>query len=420
MKKAIFITALVNAAVIISGCYSEIEADPPEARGGLLPVAGAYNVRDIGIYTTADGEKIKSGKLVRSGDLNLLTERDKKYLFETLGIKTVVDFRSKELTVDDSLKVTCEAKSAQDRLPEGVTVVWEETAINESVIVPDYEAVIGDTYMVADNPYDDRLVIEAVKTGYKRIVVGIPDDDLGDARAQYKKFFLTLLASDPDGDGNPDPVLYHCSAGKDRTGVATALFLSALGIDRETVIQNYLASAENVAEKYYPVGPFIEQTVKDMYQAARALQNQQMAPVVKQKLAESVKPKVAENVINTQVANIPQWGYMLYENKQETAQQIVDSFFQSDEPAQSAIDSAVGGYENRITPLLQIPDINAYAAGAKARVQPLLTVKREYIEAAFTAIEEKCGTVEAYLTDSTNGLGLTSQDIEALKALYLE
>jgi protein-tyrosine phosphatase len=403
MKKTLCITALVCAAAFLWGCYTGIEADPPDARGGLLPIAGAYNVRDIGIYTTTDGKKIKSGKLIRSGDLNLLTERDKEYLFGTVGVKTVVDFRSKQLIVDDSLTVTSEAESAQDRLPEDVTVVWEETAINESVIVPDYEAVIDMTSYASPN-----AVIEAVKTGYKRIVVGIPGDNLGDARAQYKQFFKTLL------DSNGEPVLFHCSAGKDRTGVAAALLLSALGVDRETIIKDYLASAGNVAEKYYPVGPFIEQTVKDMWQAALALRIPTAVPIVERELTASVKPKVAESVMNEQgAASVPDWEVLPYQPKRVAAQQIVDGFFA--EPlstqAQGAIAQAVTAYKNRLTPLASMTSefVDSYAAGASARVQPLLTVKREYIEAAFQAIAEAgFTTVEAYLTAPPPPRGMES------------
>ncbi|MDR0562003.1 MAG: tyrosine-protein phosphatase, partial [Spirochaetaceae bacterium] len=101
MKKMLCIPAAVCAAAVLAGCYAEIEAEPPSARDGLLPIAGAYNVRDIGIYSRAtDGKKIKSGKIIRSGDLNLLTERDKDYLFGTLGVKTVVDFRGKKAGTD--------------------------------------------------------------------------------------------------------------------------------------------------------------------------------------------------------------------------------------------------------------------------------------------------------------------------------
>jgi protein-tyrosine phosphatase len=49
---------------------------------------------------------------------------------------------------------------------------------------------------------------------------------------------------------NNTPLLFHCSAGKDRTGFASALFLASLGVDKETIIQDYLLSKKQVEEKY--------------------------------------------------------------------------------------------------------------------------------------------------------------------------
>jgi protein-tyrosine phosphatase len=63
-------------------------------------------------------------------------------------------------------------------------------------------------------------------------------------RPQYRRFF-SILAEAENG-----PILFHCSAGKDRTGVASALLLHALGVDRETVIDDYLLSGEYIKGKY--------------------------------------------------------------------------------------------------------------------------------------------------------------------------
>jgi hypothetical protein len=210
-------------------------------------------------------------------------------------------------------------------------------------------------------------------------------------------------------------VLFHCSAGKDRTGVATALLLSALGVDRETIIQDYLASAENVAEKYYPVGPFIEKTVKDMRDLAVLLTQDDSFTVsfVNEKLEETVKPKVAESVMNGASSN---WETVPRPQKLTIAQNIVDQFLASDQ-ASATINYAVNQYKNSLMPLSNPNfDINGYAAGARAKVQPLLTVRREYIEAAFQVIDS-FGSVDLYLT---NGLGLNSTQILNLKNLYLE
>jgi protein-tyrosine phosphatase len=65
-----------------------------------------------------------------------------------------------------------------------------------------------------------------------------------EAIPRYRELFALL--SNPDNT----PLLFHCSAGKDRTGLAAALVLHALGADRETVLEDYLASAEHLRRHY--------------------------------------------------------------------------------------------------------------------------------------------------------------------------
>ncbi|MDR3171477.1 MAG: tyrosine-protein phosphatase, partial [Treponema sp.] len=173
------ITVLAVMLTVFSGCYQEVELDPRQP-GDLALVAGAYNVRDLGGYTALGGKTVKTGKLFRSGDLNLLTSRDQNYLFNEIGIKTVVDFRSARRVVDvvDSddptvpakFIVSTEQEKSPDRVPNGVTKISVNTAINESIVVPDYESIISDTTL------DIQRVIAEVAKGYRRIVLGIEEE----------------------------------------------------------------------------------------------------------------------------------------------------------------------------------------------------------------------------------------------------
>jgi protein-tyrosine phosphatase len=175
----------------------------------LLPMQGAYNVRDVGGYKTDDGKMVKWGSVFRSGDLNQLTNADKIYL-ENIGIKTIVDFRDHD-----------EKAAAPDTLLD--------TVINRL----DYPIATGSITQVAQTAEENmQLLVEG-----NRIFVT-------DFKDEYKSFFAALMNKENL------PLLFHCSAGKDRAGFATALFLSALGVDRETIIQDYLLSGIYVEEKY--------------------------------------------------------------------------------------------------------------------------------------------------------------------------
>jgi protein-tyrosine phosphatase len=175
----------------------------------LLPMQGAYNVRDTGGYKTVDGKTVKWGKVFRSGDLNQLTADDIAYL-ENIGIKTVVDFR------DDAEKL-----AAPDMRPS--------TRINYF----EYPIATGSLLQIGSTVEENRQLLV---DGNKLFVADFQD--------VYKNFFAALM------NENNLPLLFHCSAGKDRAGFAAAMFLSALGVDRETVIQDYLLSGIYVEEKY--------------------------------------------------------------------------------------------------------------------------------------------------------------------------
>jgi protein-tyrosine phosphatase len=163
-----------------------------------LPLQRASNFRDVGGYTAANGKRVKWGLIFRSGAMPMLTEPDAK-LIEKLNIKTIVDLRS----------------------------------LDEREIAPDtIDDRIGALFV--SNDYSMKALLQNAKTdGGEYIYRGT-----GKALApQYRAIFRRLLASD-------GAVLYHCSAGQDRTGVATALILSALGVDQKIIIADYHLSTE--------------------------------------------------------------------------------------------------------------------------------------------------------------------------------
>jgi protein-tyrosine phosphatase len=175
----------------------------------LLPMEGAYNVRDMGGYKTAEGKTVKWGRVFRTGSLNTLTFNDTEYL-ENIGIKTVVDFR------DDTEKLL-----SPDKHPSSVADYLEYPITAGSIM---------QIFQTADE--NMRTLVDTNKLF------------VTDFQDEYKKFFEAL------SDESKAPLLFHCSAGKDRAGFAAAMFLSALGVDRETIMEDYMLSAVYVEEKY--------------------------------------------------------------------------------------------------------------------------------------------------------------------------
>jgi protein-tyrosine phosphatase len=429
--------ALAALLAVFGGCYQEVELDPRQP-GDTLPIAGAYNVRDAGGYPAAGGKTVKTGLLYRSGDLNRLFPRDEAYLYGELGIKTVVDFRSKKHKTGGSNAAPSEREENPGKYWSGVAVKWKDTAIDESVIVPDYGAIIEDSAKTVDGVIDD------VKNGYKNIVLGsFFTPSKPDARDQYNAFFRILLEAE-------GPVLFHCSAGKDRTGVAAALLLSALGVERETVIQDYLLSAQYVADKYYPVVPYVVRHTRDSLTAGQTQAQQALGGIqagageqVKAGIKSGIEKGVKDGVIAGVKAGLVDSGAKTLEAANAMSEAEVNTTMGSQLETQvQAVIKQQGGSDDFNTALnnmveARLAQMQAIAAMTDAQIEgqaqdagqkiaPLVTVRREYIEAMFAAIDGKYSgasasdKVIAYLTDGTNGLGLTQDQIDRLKAKYLE
>jgi protein-tyrosine phosphatase len=393
------------AALTLCACYTEITPEEPSARGGLLPIAGAYNVRDIGGYRAAGGKTVKWGVLIRSGDLNMLTGRDQDYLFNKMGIKTVVDFRSTLFTVDENWNPSTERSQAPDRLPADV-VVWDQqsgkvsTAIPESTVVPAYEDILRDQVKYRD----EQAVINEVIAGYKRLITD-PTDPTAKVKAAYKSFFEALL------DRGGAPVLFHCSAGKDRAGVASALLLKALGVSDADIIANYMLSRDFVAEKYYPVVPFVIKNTRDQM-------NQMLQLVPYLDVPDSNNGKLKE-ILRPQLEPQVRQGYMTklmndYNVPEATARVNAQNWDLDSGDGLSALTTAfglaIGGIRQLqgMTPAM----VEAQAQASGDKIKPLLTVDERYIRAAL----EEVGDINIYLT----GLGLPADTITRLKDLYLE
>ncbi|MFF3505462.1 tyrosine-protein phosphatase [Streptomyces sp. NPDC003247] len=186
-------------------------------RGGRLRLAdrlikldGAVNFRDAGGYRTADGHWVKMGVVYRSDALNNLTDAD------------LAKLRRLGLSVDYDLRMTSERTAAPDRLPTGVRYVVANVSGDAA----------GGGYTM---PTTAEGAAQMMIAGEKAMVSGET------AKAAYSTVFDGITA---DADGS----LYHCTAGKDRTGWASATLLTALGVPRGTVMRDYLASNDYRAE----------------------------------------------------------------------------------------------------------------------------------------------------------------------------
>lgn len=173
----------------------------------IIPFEGVENFRDMGGHQATDGRTVRYGQLYRSSALYYLTEKDRE-LFSSLSIQYILDYRS-----------PFESQSEPNPVFDGV---WQEQ-------VPASET---------DDPFDDDYLSEAFRsrltaeglTGYYRMLaLGNPS---------YRRLLEVALRPDITR------IVHHCAAGKDRTGVGAAILLMALGVPRETVMEDYMLSAK--------------------------------------------------------------------------------------------------------------------------------------------------------------------------------
>ncbi|MET9290664.1 tyrosine-protein phosphatase [Streptomyces sp. NPDC003077] len=185
------------------------QGEPLTLADRSLHLKSAPNFRDAGGYRTADGKWVRMGVLYRTGELSKLTDADLAKL-QRLGIRT-----------DYDLRAPGERAKAPDRVPEGTRYVVAD--------------VLGED--VTDFPTTPEQAVDLMING-NRDYVSKPS-----ARTAYSA--LVRDAATPDAHA----LAYHCTAGKDRTGWASAVLLTALGVDRDTVMRDYLASNAYRAEE---------------------------------------------------------------------------------------------------------------------------------------------------------------------------
>lgn len=195
-----------------------------------LAVRHAENIRELGGYETKDGRKVAHRKLIRSANINHLDTKDKQYLSD-YGIKKVVDFRS------------LEERTAQpdQEIPEAANIFLPIFPLKET------ETASASPKKMMQRMQDGENALQQMVEVYKHFVT---DQHV---RGQYRKFFDLVL----DNHEADESLLFHCTAGKDRTGFAAILLLDCLGVDSETIVEDYMATNR-----------YLKKVVQEMYKKA--------------------------------------------------------------------------------------------------------------------------------------------------------
>lgn len=176
------------------------------ARERELSIEGMSNVRDLGGLPTRDGKKVKAGVVVRSDNPKGMTEQGHIDLMTVVGPRTMIDLRI-EVEVEH----------------DGYTIKDESVTVVNFPMLP----LSGVTPAQIEAGAFDNLI----------------DDYMGqiEINADSVLSALRIIAS-----SDQHPILFHCTAGKDRTGIVSAMLLDILGVEHETIAADYHLTTENM------------------------------------------------------------------------------------------------------------------------------------------------------------------------------
>ncbi|HZR12044.1 MAG TPA: tyrosine-protein phosphatase [Acidimicrobiia bacterium] len=175
-----------------------------------IALDGPANFRDLGGYPTVDGRTVRSGRVFRSDSLSHLSDADVARLVDGLGLVTVVDLRAANEVATYGPAPLAGRGVAVHHLP-----IVDETRRRPGDGEPDpVSRPMAELYGMMLERFADRFV------GVLRVV------------------------ADPVNQ----PVVFHCAAGKDRTGLVAALLLGVLGVDDDVIALDYATTAEHLDE----------------------------------------------------------------------------------------------------------------------------------------------------------------------------
>ena len=201
--------------VSVLACDSSVPASDrqksSETHQRLMTMDSVRNFRDLGGYQTGDGRSLRWGQIYRSAGLHEASDNDIDFIFKQLGINQVIDLRN-------------QSERSHDVEPEAVT----------SNTFAQYTPI---DILVVGTARDDLVAMlnsdEPEKQDFAALLQRVNEQLALEHQQDMKQWFDILLSQ-------TGPFLFHCTEGKDRTGFAAAMLLSVLGVDRQTIYEDYL------------------------------------------------------------------------------------------------------------------------------------------------------------------------------------
>ncbi|RRD41450.1 tyrosine-protein phosphatase [Comamonadaceae bacterium OH3737_COT-264] len=204
-----------------------------------IPFKGISNFRDLGGYRSRDGRKVRWRVLFRSDRLSDLQYEDQEP-FDRLGVRHSIDFRSEAERQNSDYAIKNLQRTTLPIEPYVTQTLHRMIELGQTLDVATAHRLMAQTY--------EAFVQRNTK--------------------QYRAFFDVLLTQDA-------PVVFHCTAGKDRTGFAAAMLLEALDVPRETITRDFMLTNKHyILPSYYSANrPFSKQAMNVLWRVHRDFLN---------------------------------------------------------------------------------------------------------------------------------------------------
>lgn len=227
------------------------------AHSEVIQLKSLLNTRDLGGIPGAFGKKVRSKKIIRSGELDKADLDDLRKLYKEEDLRYVIDLRN-----------ATEAKQKPDKIIEGLTYLSNPILTEKQMGMTHEEETDAET---SEYVFVSRLIREGTSISFmKGLYINFITDEY--CLAQYKKL-IDLFAADHEG-----AMLYHCSVGKDRVGMASFFLLKILGAKDDDIIEDFMLTndciepdiARRIARLSKKIdSPVLEETFRSLFQVRK-------------------------------------------------------------------------------------------------------------------------------------------------------
>lgn len=209
-----------------------------------LHMSTISNARELGGYKTMDGKSVRKGVLFRTAALTDASQEELNSLVGDHHLAAIIDLRASYELEEDPEPVVDGVAQYNFKIMDEQMMAERAAAISEILLDPNVDPIKRMTAVLDAGVISDQMYVEFLQ------------GDIG--KAGFRDFFNVLLET-PEGSA----VLWHCTNGKDRTGVAAMLLLGVLNVDEETIMEDFLLTNVFFEEEIRGMRSQLSQYVKD-------------------------------------------------------------------------------------------------------------------------------------------------------------